>query len=388
MPIGRPIAEHPCLRPRRARGGRCPVGVPASCTSAATGVARGYLGRPGADRGAVRRRPVRRGRRRMYRTGDLRAPAAPTACSSSSAASTTRSRSAASGSSRARSRRCSRRTRACATRRGRRARTARRAPRWSPTSCRRAASTAEPAAPRSPAPAARATWCRRPFVRARRAAAHAERQARPAGAAGARTRRRRRRPPAAAPPTSRRPLAGVWAELLGLDAGRRRRRLLRPRRPLAAGHAGRRPGPQPLRRSSCRCTRCSRPDGGRAGRRGPAAVGRGRRRRPLGAARLAGGPVGRGGRPPARRRRRLISGGGPPRRRPGGGRQRGARRAGRTADVAAVPGRGDEAHLHPDGFAHLRRLASDVPRSRGQAVVGAASEDGPGQAPATSCPAA
>ena len=34
-------------------------------------------------------------------------------------------------------------------------------------------------------------------------------------------------------------LAGIWAEVLGLEPGRRPRQLLRPRRPLAAGHAGR-----------------------------------------------------------------------------------------------------------------------------------------------------
>ena len=43
--------------------GRCPTACPASCTSPGIGLARGYLDRPGPDRRAVRRRPVRRARR-------------------------------------------------------------------------------------------------------------------------------------------------------------------------------------------------------------------------------------------------------------------------------------------------------------------------------------
>ena len=59
-PIGRPIAEHADLRAGRARASRCRWAWRASCTSAACGVARGYLNRAGADGGALRRRSVRR----------------------------------------------------------------------------------------------------------------------------------------------------------------------------------------------------------------------------------------------------------------------------------------------------------------------------------------
>ena len=98
------------------------------------------------------------------------------------------------------------------------------------------------------------TWCRRAFVVARRAAADAERQGRPQGAA--RARRSARRRDAAA--TSRRAttveerLAGIWCDVLRLDAGRRARQLLRPRRPLAARGADDRRGRAGLRRRTSR----------------------------------------------------------------------------------------------------------------------------------------
>ena len=51
---------------------RCRWAWRASCTSAATGVARGYLNRAGTDRRALPARPVQRTPdARMYRTGDL-----------------------------------------------------------------------------------------------------------------------------------------------------------------------------------------------------------------------------------------------------------------------------------------------------------------------------
>ena len=93
-----------------------PVGVPASCTSAASAGAR--LPRPaGADRRAVRAGSVRRGARRAAATAPAtRALPAPTARSSTSAGSTIRSSSAASASSSARSRRRLARHPACARR--------------------------------------------------------------------------------------------------------------------------------------------------------------------------------------------------------------------------------------------------------------------------------
>ena len=85
--------------------------------------------------------------------------------------------------------------------------------------------------------AARATWCRRPFVGARRPAADAATarwtgpRSCPAAAAGA------REPPVCyAPPATEleAAIAAIWREVLGVDRGRRARQLLRPRRPLAA----------------------------------------------------------------------------------------------------------------------------------------------------------
>ena len=80
-------------------------------------------------------------------------------------------------------------------------------------------------------------------------------------------------------------LAGIWAEVLGVERVGRRRRLLRPRRPLAARHPGRRPGARASSASSCRCARCSR-----------------RRPSPALAARIE-----QARRPAARRRRRRIA---------------------------------------------------------------------------------
>ena len=79
------------------------------------------------------------------------------------------------------------------------------------------------------------------FTRPGRAAADAERQGGPQGAAGARAAsgsERRTRFVAPRTPVEEL-LAAIWAEVLGRRAGRRPRQLLRARRPLAAGHAGR-----------------------------------------------------------------------------------------------------------------------------------------------------
>ena len=74
-----------------------------------------------------------------------------------------------------------------------------------------------------------------------RAAAHAERQGRPRGAAGARGGAAGAAEAYVAPRTPiEEVLAGIWAEVLRRRARRRARQLLRARRALAAGHAGRR----------------------------------------------------------------------------------------------------------------------------------------------------
>ena len=73
-----------------------------------------------------------------------------------------------------------------------------------------------------------------------RPAADPQRQARPRGPAGpgARSARRARPRSCRRAARSRRPLASIWAEVLGLDRVGVVRQLLRPRRPLAARHAG------------------------------------------------------------------------------------------------------------------------------------------------------
>ena len=62
-------------------------------------------------------------------------------------------------------------------------------------------------------------------------------------------------------------LCGLFAEVLGLPAGRRRRRLLRPRRALPAGDPAGQPDPGRARRRTCRSARCSRRPRSPAGRR-------------------------------------------------------------------------------------------------------------------------
>ncbi len=123
------------------------------------------------------------------------------------------------------------------------------------------------------------------FVAARRAAADAQRQGRPRRAARARRRARRprRRTSRRATPAEE-AVAAVWAEVLGVERVGVARRLLRPRRPLAAGDAGRRRGsatpsasrsrcaPSSRRRPSPAWPRGSRPRGGGDGAAAPPIV--------------------------------------------------------------------------------------------------------------------
>ena len=72
VPIGRPHLRTRGSMCWTAAWSRCRLGWRGSFTSRAPGLARGYLGRPRPDGGAVCGRPVRRCRAsRMYRTGDL-----------------------------------------------------------------------------------------------------------------------------------------------------------------------------------------------------------------------------------------------------------------------------------------------------------------------------
>ena len=106
-----------------------------------------------------------------------------------------------------------------------------------------------------PAPArCRSTWCPSAFVRPRRRC-----RSRPTARWTARPcprpdRRAARSAGDAAPRTpAEEVLAGIWAEVLGVERVGRRRQLLRPRRPLAARHPGRLRGCARPSASSCRC---------------------------------------------------------------------------------------------------------------------------------------
>ncbi len=92
-------------------------------------------------------------------------------------------------------------------------------------------------------------------------------------------RRADRRPSYVRPPRTptEEVLAGIWAEVLGSAAVGGGRRLLRPRRPLAARHAGRLARARGASASSCRCARSS---SGRPSRRWPRMAERLRAERP------------------------------------------------------------------------------------------------------------
>ena len=101
VPIGRPIANTVC-RVLDAAGGLAPVGVPGRAVHRRRRRGPRLPRPPGADRGAVRGRPVRCRRGGCIAPGTWRG-GCPTARSSSSAGSTSRSRCAATASSSARS---------------------------------------------------------------------------------------------------------------------------------------------------------------------------------------------------------------------------------------------------------------------------------------------
>ena len=200
---------------------------------------------------------------------------------------------------------------------------------------------------------------------ARRAAADAQRQGGPQGAAGAGARPRRRGGGLRGAADAGRGAAGrdLGARCCGLERVGVARRLLRPRRPLAAGDPGGLAGARRPSASSCRCARCSRRPtvAGLAGaRRGGAA----RAARRLGCRRSCRVP--RDGRPAA-----LVRPGAAlvprPARAGQPGLQHAARRCGSTGalDVAALAARASrEVVAPPRGAAHRLRRPSRAGRCR------------------------
>ena len=242
-----------------------PIGVAGELYIGGDGVARGYLNRPGADRRAVRPDPFAPSGQRLYRTGDL-------------------GRWRADGSARV-PRPQDHQVKVRGFRielgeieAGPAVAPRRRARRWS-SPARTAAGDvrlvaylvarrrqlAEDAPARAPAPGILPdTWCR---------ALRRARRCRSPPTARSTAGRCRRRAPAAAgaaerrrgSATSSRTIAPASAPSSSAFRARHRRRLLRARRPLAAGRAARRAPGRELGRA-CRCAGLRAPDGRRPGR--------------------------------------------------------------------------------------------------------------------------